>query len=248
MDNLNEILEAILFTSGNSRKITEIMQLLPSANRKEFDLAINYLKEKYNESSGIVLLNFNDKLQLSTNPKYGEIVAEVLTPIKEKELSKTLLEVLAIIAYKQPITRLEIEKIKSTSAEYALGVLLKTNLIAVIGRKEVVGRPVLYGTTDEFLIKFQLEQISDLPDFESVMERLELMGVFNHNQVGLYRDIDISDEKWQRENPDMEELVREERFKELERNLDATKVVDDFLSDEDEIPEFLKGEDFKVIE
>jgi len=90
-----------------------------------------------------------------------------------------LLEVLAIIAYKQPITRIEIEKIKATSADYAIGLLLKVNLIEVVGRKDAVGRPVLYGTTDEFLKKFQLSEISELPDYQAVLERLEELGVFN---------------------------------------------------------------------
>ena len=101
------------------------------------------------------MLEFNGKLQLSSNTEYGTILAEVLTPLKEKELSRTLLEVLAIISYKQPITRTELEKIKATSADYAIGILLKVNLIEVVGRKDAIGRPVLYGTTDEFLKKFQ---------------------------------------------------------------------------------------------
>ena len=165
MDNLTQILEAILFASGSSRKKADIMALLPDVKKAQFDKSIEELKAKYSGESGVLLLDFNGKLQFSTNTNYGDIVAEVLTPLKEKELSKTLLEVLAIIAYKQPITRIEIEKIKATSADYAIGLLLKVNLIEVVGRKDAVGRPVLYGTTDEFLKKFQLSEISELPDY-----------------------------------------------------------------------------------
>ena len=145
MDNLTQILEAILFASGSSRKKADIMALLPDVKKAQFDKSIEELKAKYSGESGVLLLDFNGKLQFSTNTNYGDIVAEVLTPLKEKELSKTLLEVLAIIAYKQPITRIEIEKIKATSADYAIGLLLKVNLIEVVGRKDAVGRPVLYG-------------------------------------------------------------------------------------------------------
>ena len=180
MDNLTQILEAILFASGSSRKKADIMALLPDVKKAQFDKSIEELKAKYSGESGVLLLDFNGKLQFSTNTNYGDIVAEVLTPLKEKELSKTLLEVLAIIAYKQPITRIEIEKIKATSADYAIGLLLKVNLIEVVGRKDAVGRPVLYGTTDEFLKKFQLSEISELPDYQAVLERLEELGVFEY--------------------------------------------------------------------
>ena len=173
MENLTQILEAILFASGTSKKKSDILELLPNATKAQFDKSVEILKEKYSGDSGVLLLDFNGKLQFSTNTDYGDIVAEVLTPLKEKELSKTLLEVLAIIAYKQPITRVELEKIKSSSADYAIGLLLKVNLIEVVGRKDAVGRPVLYGTTDEFLKKFQLSDISELPDYQAVLDRLE---------------------------------------------------------------------------
>ena len=195
MDNLTQILEAILFASGSSRKKADIMALLPDVKKAQFYKSIEELKAKYSGESGVLLLDFNGKLQFSTNTNYGDIVAEVLTPLKEKELSKTLLEVLAIIAYKQPITRIEIEKIKATSADYAIGLLLKVNLIEVVGRKDAVGRPVLYGTTDEFLKKFQLSEISELPDYQAVLERLEELGVFNKSQTQLYRDIEINDDQ-----------------------------------------------------
>ncbi len=194
------------------------------------------------------MLEFNGKLQFSTNTNYGEIVAEVLTPLKEKELSKTLLEVLAIIAYKQPITRLELEKIKTSSADYAIGLLLKVNLIEVVGRKDAVGRPVLYGTTDEFLKKFQLSDISELPDYQAVLDRLEELGVFNKSQVQLYRDIEVSDEVIDNSYDDTSEKQRLEKLKNIERALDDASIIEDMLNSEEELPDFLDGEDYNVIE
>ncbi len=248
MDNLTQILEAILFASGSSRKKTDIMALLPDVKKAQFDKSIEELKAKYSGESGVLLLDFNGKLQFSTNTNYGDIVAEVLTPLKEKELSKTLLEVLAIIAYKQPITRIEIEKIKATSADYAIGLLLKVNLIEVVGRKDAVGRPVLYGTTDEFLKKFQLSEISELPDYQAVLERLEELGVFNKSQTQLYRDIEINDDQINNNYDDSQEKERLEKLKNIEKALDEASIIDEMLNGIEEMPDFLDGEQFEVIE
>lgn len=248
MENLTQILEAILFASGTSKKKSDILALLPDVKESQFNKSIEELKKKYSGESGVLLLEFNGKLQFSTNTDYGEIVAEVLTPLKEKELSKTLLEVLAIIAYKQPITRLELEKIKTSSADYAIGLLLKVNLIEVVGRKDAVGRPVLYGTTDEFLKKFQLSDISELPDYQAVLDRLEELGVFNKSQVQLYRDIEVSDEVIDNSYDDTSEKQRLEKLKNIERALDDASIIEDMLNSEEELPDFLDGEDYNVIE
>lgn len=248
MENLTQILEAILFASGTSKKKSDILALLPQATKAEFDAALCELKQKYSGDSGVLLLDFNGKLQLSTNTDYGEIVAEVLTPLKEKELSKTLLEVLAIIAYKQPITRIDIEKIKSSSADYAIGLLLKVNLIEVVGRKDAVGRPVLYGTTDEFLKKFQLSEISELPDYQAVLDKLEELGVFNKSQAQLYRDIEVSEERIDNNMDDASEIERLEKLQKIERALDDASIIEDMLNSDDDMPDFLDGEEFEVIE
>ena len=248
MDNLTQILEAILFASGSSRKKADIMALLPDVKKAQFDKSIEELKAKYSGESGVLLLDFNGKLQFSTNTNYGYIVAEVITPLKEKELSKTLLEVIAIIAYKQPITRIEIEKIKATSADYAIGLLLKVNLIEVVGRKDAVGRPVLYGTTDEFLKKFQLSEISELPDYQAVLERLEELGVFNKSQTQLYRDIEINGDQINNNYDDTQEKERLEKLKNIEKALDEASIIDEMLNGIEEMPDFLEGEQFEVIE
>ena len=158
------------------------------------------------------------------------------------------MEVLAIIAYKQPITRVELEKIKSSSADYAIGLLLKVNLIEVVGRKDAVGRPVLYGTTDEFLKKFQLSDISELPDYQAVLDRLEELGVFNKSQTQLYRDIEISDEQIDNNYDDTSEKQRLEKLKNIERALDDASIIEDMLNSEEELPDFLDGEEYNVIE
>lgn len=241
MDNLTQIIEAIVFASGTSKRKSDLIALLPDVSAEDFEQALIPLREKYSNNSGTLLLEFNGKIQMSTNPDYGVIVAEILTPLKEKELSRVLLEVLAIIAYKQPITKLEIEKIKSTSAEYALGILLKVHLIEVVGRKDAVGKPVLYGTTDEFLKKFQLNNIKELPDYNSVLDKLESLGAFNKSQIELYREIAVDSDVW--------EYNAENKTKdktEIEKSLSDSFVMDAFL-EEYELPDFLENEDVEMI-
>ncbi len=194
MKNLKEIVEAIIFSAGESISYDEMLQYLPGVEMDSLKDAINELKKEYSGTKGIHLLTFNNKVQFSSNKDYGEIIAEVLTPLKERALSKALLEVLAIAAYKEPVTRMEIEHIRGVNSEYALSVLNKMNLLKVVGRKEAPGRPSLYATTDEFLKKFELQSIEQLPDYETVLERIKVIEQsYNEMTESLYREVDIPD-------------------------------------------------------
>ncbi|MEG2454084.1 MAG: SMC-Scp complex subunit ScpB, partial [Clostridia bacterium] len=106
MQNIQEIVEALIFASGEPLSKKDLIEHIPALTTRELNKIVEDLKLKYSGDSGILLLTFNDKLQFSTNQKYGDTLAEVLTPIREKALSQSLLEVLSIVAYKQPITRL----------------------------------------------------------------------------------------------------------------------------------------------
>ncbi len=165
---MTNIIEAILFASGKSVAIADIAEKLGVTNG-EVRKSLNELKEKYGEEGGIQLLEFNKKAQLGSNPIYKEGVSAVLNPIREKELTRTILECAAIIAYKQPITRTEIEILRGLNSDYAVNALLELKLIAPCGRKDAVGRPVLFATTDEFLKRFKLNSLADLPDYEMLM-------------------------------------------------------------------------------
>lgn len=243
MENLTQLIEALLFASGSPKTRTELKDAIGGITQKQFDKAVDELMEKYDKDSGIVLLSFNNKLQFSSNHIYGDRVAEILTPLKEKELSKVLLEVLAIIAYKQPITKSEVEDIKGSSSDYAISILIKTDLIKVVGHKNAVGRPALFATTDEFLKKFQLENIDELPDYEAVLAKLEELGDFYKPQAGLYRERDDFDEPTDIANTDAEGS----RADEILKSVDDDTIVDEFMEN-DEIPDFLDGEDYNVIE
>ena len=176
MNNLTNIIEAIVFASGEAVPVKFIVEKL-GVSVKEVNNGIDELKIKYGEESGIQLLVFNGKLQFASSPKYEQQISEVLIPIKEKEFTKTILECAAIIAYKQPITKPELEDIRQVSCDYAIHTLLELEMIVACGRKDAVGKPIMYATTDNFLKRFKLNSIEELPDYDELMAQIaELNG------------------------------------------------------------------------
>jgi len=197
MKHLEHILEALLFVSGSATPIKDIQEKL-NVTEKEILAAAQTLKQRYGGDRGLHLLIFADKLQFATNPVYAEAVAAVLNPIKERELSQSMMEALAIVAYKQPVTRAEIEEIRGVNCDYAIAILLKHNLIEIAGRKNAVGKPLLYRTADAFLKRFQLADITALPDYAALLERIKIIEAQSgRDQSGdLYRshrDADFKD-------------------------------------------------------
>ncbi len=168
MDKLTNIIEAILFASGKSVELAAIAEKL-EVTMREINAALSELEARYGEEGGIKLLRFNGKAQLASNPAYKTDVEAVLNPIREKELTRTILECAAIVAYKQPITRTEIEQLRGLNSDYAVHTLLELKLIYPCGRKDAIGRPILYATTDEFLKRFKLNSLEDLPDYDALM-------------------------------------------------------------------------------
>ena len=174
IERLSSIIEAILYLAGEPIQKQDIISKL-NIEKNQLEQAVKVLEDKYCGHCGIQLIKFNDKLQFSTNPDIADEVSAVLNPIKEKELSKSCLEALAIIAYKQPVTRLEVEQIRGVNSEYAFSVLIKHNLIEVIGRKDVIGKPMLFSTTDSFLKRFELSSLDELPDYNKLLERISII-------------------------------------------------------------------------
>jgi segregation and condensation protein B len=245
MENIKEVIEAIVFAAGDGVEKSALIEKIPELTTQKLNSIAAELKKKYSGESGIVFIEFNGKLQFTSNPKYGETVAEVLTPLKEKELTKALLEVLSAIAYKQPITKLELDEIRGVSSEYALDGLMKAKLIKVVGRRDTVGRPLLYGTTDEFLKKFNLETLDDLPDLVEVMEKVQL--IYQPPQdTGLFhsRTFLNADEEEEAQN-ELGEGGLIAALKEHSESLHNQENGEEPL-DESEIPDFLKDEDIEV--
>lgn len=125
---------------------------------------IKALKDEYDyEQRGFLLKRFGDKVQLATRPLYAQDVVRLLQPVQQQSLSQAAMETLAVVAYKQPVTRAEVEQIRGVKCDYSLQSLITKGLIHETGRKDTIGRPILFGTTDEFLSHFGLEGLEDLP-------------------------------------------------------------------------------------
>ncbi len=210
--NLKDVVLSILFVAGDGIEKDFIAEKL-EISKKELQNALDELKNVYAGDSGIQIIEYKNKVQLSSNPVYANYISDVLNPIREKSLTRAALETLAIIAYKQPITKLEIEDIRRVNSDYAVQILMDQNMIEVVGRKDAVGKPLMFGTTENFLKRFDVKNLSDLPDYEQLLERIKTIR---------------AEEDEQNENT-------------LFRNVEN-------LEFNEELPDFLKGEEFSKIE
>ena len=244
LEKLTNIIESILFVSGTQVAISDIADKL-EVSEKDILSAVELLKEKYSNESGIQLLKFNKKLQFCSNPKYSEQVSSVLNPIKERELSKSMLEVAAIIAYKQPVTRIDLEEIRGNS-EYAVQKLLELGVIEPVGRKDAVGKPVLFGTTDKFLKRFQISSLDELPDYDELINKIQLIRGNKQEEDYLYHKDTYVEEGQIDENV---AVTQSKQFNE-KQTLKNKDNQDDFVLpdfEDEEIPDFLQGEEFDKI-
>ncbi len=230
MDNLKEILKAILFVSGDGVMFSDIAEKL-EIDIEEVKIAFAELLEEMKDD-GIQLIVYNEKAQLSTNPNYSEQISAVLNPIREKNLTRAVLDVCAIVAYKQPITRLEIEHVRGVNSDYSISSLLENGIITVVGRKDTIGKPLLFGTTDVFLKKFDLQSLDELPDYESLLERIDVLKNTLSNKMFDYSDIEEKEEENNISDKPIDEL-EEEILKEILNDSYKTRYFnndDDILS------------------
>lgn len=161
--NLKGRIEAILFVAGEAVPIRELARALQTGE-KEIREAISSLKDEYDyEQRGFMLKRFGENVQLATRPLYSGDVVRLLQPVQQQSLSQAAMETLAVVAYKQPVTRAEVEQIRGVKCDYSLQSLMLKGLIREAGRKDTIGRPILFCTTDEFLSHFGLEDLNGLP-------------------------------------------------------------------------------------
>ncbi len=163
-------IEAILFVAGEAVSTEDLANALSVTMLEMESLLARMTSEMKRMQRGIELFRFGDKVQLRTNQVYADQVQAALAPMSTKTLSQSILETLSIIAYKQPITRTEIEQYKGVSADYSLKILAERGLITVVGRKDTVGRPSLYGTSDSFMRYFGISSLSELPELPQVAD------------------------------------------------------------------------------
>ncbi|MBQ8908846.1 MAG: SMC-Scp complex subunit ScpB [Clostridia bacterium] len=210
--NLKEVVFSVLFVAGDGIEKDFLAEKL-EVSKKDIEKVVEELKKEYCGDKGIHIIEYKNKVQLSTNPNYANYIGNVLNPIREKSLTRAALETLAIIAYKQPITKLEIEDIRRVNSDYAVQILIDQNMIEVVGRKDAVGKPLMFGTTENFLKRFNVKELSDLPDYEELLERIKTI------------------------RAEEDEQQRDTLFRDVSN-----------LEFNEELPEFLQGEEFIKIE
>jgi len=169
---LKAILEALIFASPDPLTRKAIGKLLASEPAEDIDTALAELKIDYERPGGLQLVEVAGGYQIVTRSDLHEWVRRLFHERTTQKLTVQALETLAVIAYRQPVTALEVTEIRGVTAAGVLNTLLERHLIKIVGRKKVVGRPFLYATTKEFLIRFGLNEISDLPKVEDMAEAL----------------------------------------------------------------------------
>ncbi|MDX2472238.1 MAG: SMC-Scp complex subunit ScpB [Candidatus Krumholzibacteria bacterium] len=167
-------LEALLFATESPLTLARLKKIFPEAETADLKAAVAELEAEYSaHEHAFSIIEFGGGYQIATKPEFSPIVEKMLKTRRFTRLSKAGLEVLAIIAYKQPLTRLEVDEIRGVNSSGAISTLTERNLITVVGRSQAVGNPLLYGTTREFLNHLGLRglgQLPDLPDLEQVMD------------------------------------------------------------------------------
>ncbi len=157
------VLEAVLFAMGESVELSKLNHVLEMPMEQIRELIAKMNENYKKEDRGIHIVELEEAVQLCTKPGLYEYLIKVAKAPRKYALSDTLLETLSIIAYKQPVTRLEVEKIRGVSSDHAVNKLLELSLIQELGRLDAPGRPLLFGTTEEFLRTFGVKSIGDLP-------------------------------------------------------------------------------------
>ncbi len=163
---IKSVIESLLFVSGEPLALKDLSNNLEVDSKTIIEIIDEMIKEYNEEGRGITLLAINGGYQLVTKAENSEYIQKLLKRNRRQSLSQASIESLAIISYKQPITRIDIDEIRGVKSESALQKLVEKNLIKEVGRLEVPGRPILYGTTDEFLRQFGLTNLSELPSLD----------------------------------------------------------------------------------
>jgi segregation and condensation protein B len=169
---LKATIEALVFASPEPLTPRMLHKLLSDEPREDVAAAVAALKDDYASRGGLHLAEVAGGLQITTRPEFHDWVRRLFHERSTQKLSVAALETLSVIAYKQPVTQAEIGEIRGVNTSGVLATLLERHLIKIVGRKNVIGRPFLYGTTKEFLIRFGLNDLGDLPKIEDMAHQL----------------------------------------------------------------------------
>lgn len=162
---LKNTVECMLFVAGDPVPLTELARALEISRDEAGRLLVEMERDYRHEGRGVQLLVTEETAQLISNSEYISAVTTLLQPQQQRSVSQSLLETLAVVAYRQPVTRADIENVRGVRCDYAVSQLLKLGLISEAGRKNVVGRPMLFATTDRFLRQFGIHSLDEMPEF-----------------------------------------------------------------------------------
>lgn len=167
--DIQAIIESLLFAAGEPVELEKIADIV-DVDKKSLKEIIKKMMDSYSyEKRGIHIIKLEDSYQMCTRGEYHDYISMLMQPRRKMQLSNAAIEVLAIIAYKQPATRTTIEHIRGVNCDYIVNRLIERKFIEEVGRlKDAPGRPILFGTTNHFLRTFGIESISDLPEFDSL--------------------------------------------------------------------------------
>lgn len=181
MEELDNIVEAIMFALGREISATELANTL-EVDEESVKQSIEKLKERYNDNKGVTLVEVNGMFQLVTNKKYYEEVNKFVENTKRQNLSVSAQETLSIIAYNPKITKTEIEQIRGVNSDFAVSRLLECGLIEEIARLNLPGRPAAYSVTNEFLKTCGISSVEELPNYEEIKIKDEQMLVSDYEK------------------------------------------------------------------
>lgn len=161
-------IEAILFVAGEPVRVEDLAKAL-NVSVRAVEIEIGKLRDEYDfHQRGFTLKHFGHQVQLATRALYAPDVIRLLQPVQKQSLTQAAMETLAVVAYQQPVTRAEVEQVRGVKCDYSLQSLMNKELIMEVGRKDTLGRPILYGTTENFLAHFGLSSLDDLPPMPEV--------------------------------------------------------------------------------
>lgn len=173
-ERAKRVLEALLFASSKPIMIPEIRKVMKSLSAKDIENLVAQLKEEYTrDNRSFEVLEVAGGFEIATRKEYAPWIFKIEMQKKAKQVTQSALETLSILAYKQPITRAEIEELRGVDASGVVNTLIERNLIKIVGKKEVPGRPFLYGTTEKFLEHFGLKSLQDLPNIDEIRNLVE---------------------------------------------------------------------------
>jgi segregation and condensation protein B len=182
MENTTQYIEALIFVSEQSIRVEEIIYCLQSAfghdfTEDEVTSHIQTITKKYQDKNfAIEVVKVNNGYQFLTKKDYHQVVTLLQAQRAKKKLSQAALETLAIIAYKQPVTKPDVEQIRGVNCDYSIQRLLEKELIAIVGKSEAIGKPILYGTSALFMDYFGINSIKDLPQIKEFTESTSTIG------------------------------------------------------------------------